>query len=429
MSSKKIALIFLSLCLCSCSSGKGGSVNQNQVIKAEVVDYRADYEGKEDEYLYSDTYSQREIAHREAVNKSIEKQSELDNYYHKLINSFFKDNEKNELFSPLNIYFALNLLAQCSDSETKREIENLIGSFDFKTLWEANNYDSPLLSQQLANSLWLNQEGSYKNDFLKDLASNYYASSYIGEMGSAEFNKDLQNWLNENTGGLLEDNIASVSLDSSTLLALATTIYYKAAWVNEFNPSYNTNETFYGSSGEVQKEMLHLEKKQSYYQDQDYQAVSLSLQDNTKLWLILPNEGIELNTLVANNDLTILRHNAIYEKTSYPMVKLSMPKLDITASYELSSTLKELGIQKAFSDSADFSPISEMSLTLSSIRHDARLLADEEGVSAAAFTVSLLTTTALEPISEIIEFNLNRPFIFMLCGADDSILFIGSCNN
>jgi len=52
------------------------------------------------------------------------------------------------------------------------------------------------------------------------LADTYYASSYRGEMGSAEFNKALQDWLNEQTGNLLADQAAEIELNPNTILAL-----------------------------------------------------------------------------------------------------------------------------------------------------------------------------------------------------------------
>ena len=45
------------------------------------------------------------------------------------------------------------------------------------------------------------------------LADTYYASSFRGEMGSADFNKALQDWLNEQTGGLLSDQTGSIELE------------------------------------------------------------------------------------------------------------------------------------------------------------------------------------------------------------------------
>ena len=41
---------------------------------------------------------------------------------------------------------------------------------------------------------------------LETLAEYYYASSYSGTMGSMEYNKMLQDWLNEQTGGLLKEH-------------------------------------------------------------------------------------------------------------------------------------------------------------------------------------------------------------------------------
>ena len=56
----------------------------------------------------------------------------------------------------------------------------------------------------LANSLWLNESVNFNQSTMDSLAKNYYASSFRGEMGSEEFNQALRDWINEQTGGLLE---------------------------------------------------------------------------------------------------------------------------------------------------------------------------------------------------------------------------------
>mgnify|MGYP000094926604 FL=1 len=62
---------------------------------------------------------------------------------------------------------------------------------------------------------------------MDSLAKNYYASSFRGEMGSEEFNQALRDWINEQTGGLLEAQADGLSMDPETVMALASTIYYR----------------------------------------------------------------------------------------------------------------------------------------------------------------------------------------------------------
>ena len=102
-----------------------------------------------------------------------------------------------------------------------------------------------VLLSRLASSVWLSEKIKYNENTLKTLADNYYASSFSGTMGSSEYNKMLQDWLNEQTGGLLEEQAGNVEMDPITVFGLATTVYFRAKWQNEFYAQNNTEDVFY----------------------------------------------------------------------------------------------------------------------------------------------------------------------------------------
>lgn len=67
---------------------------------------------------------------------------------------------------------------------------------------------------------------------------------------------------------------------------------------------------------------------------------------------------------------------------------MSIPKFDIFQQQTLTDALETMGISKVFNlVQADFSPISDNDLYLSQTDHAARLAIDEEGVTAAAYTL------------------------------------------
>ena len=90
-----------------------------------------------------------------------------------------------------------------------------------------------------------------------------------------------------------------------------------------------------------------------------------------------------------------------------------------------------MGVKNVFdSGVSDFSPLTEdaENLMVSRIQHAARVTIDEDGCEAAAYTVGVVELTAAmmeEP--EIIDFTLNRPFLFVV--AEGSLpLFAGVVN-
>ena len=66
------------------------------------------------------------------------------------------------------------------------------------------------MTSVLASSLWLRDGTNYVQSTLDTLAKTYYASTFSGEMGSDDYNKALQSWLNEQTGGLLQEQASGV---------------------------------------------------------------------------------------------------------------------------------------------------------------------------------------------------------------------------
>ena len=45
-------------------------------------------------------------------------------------------------------------------------------------------------------------------------------------MGSAAFDKALQDWIDQQTDGLLKEQASGLTMDQETILALASTIYF-----------------------------------------------------------------------------------------------------------------------------------------------------------------------------------------------------------
>ena len=78
---------------------------------------------------------------------------------------------------------------------------------------------------------------------------------------------------------------------------------------------------------------------------------------------------------------------------------------------------------------ADFSPMtSEVAeIFLSKADHAARVAIDEEGVTAAAYTVMMMAGAAAPPEEEM-DFVLDRPFLFAITGYDGLPLFVGVVN-
>ena len=74
------------------------------------------------------------------------------------------------------------------------------------------------------------------------------------------------------------------------VLALATTLYYKARWADEFSPENTSPQTFHAPSGDVEVDFMHQTLEESYYRGENFGVVRKGLQNSGAMWLILPDE-------------------------------------------------------------------------------------------------------------------------------------------
>lgn len=343
----------------------------------------------------------------------------------------------NAVCSPLNVYMALALLAEVTSGESRQQVLSLLGSPDsLRTqaghVWNAHYCDDGASACVLANSVWLEDGLTYDPDTLNTLAKDYYASAFQGDLGSGEMDALLQNWINEQTGGLLEEQSRNLHMDPRTVLALASTVYYRAKWTNEFHEKFNTEETFHSPGGDVTATFLHQTLGYGpYFWGTDFGAVYLPLEDGSRMWLVLPDEGQNPGDLLESGhalDL-ILGDSDASENQKQLMVNLSVPKFDVAGDASLVDALKSLGITHAFDPHlADFTPIlPQDACWLDQVSHAARVAIDEQGVTAAAYTVMMMCGAGMPPEEEI-DFILDRPFLFVITSRDNLPLFAGIVN-
>ena len=354
-----------------------------------------------------------------------------------------KDSEKNEnaLWSPINAYIGLSMLAEITDGDSRNEILDLFGVSDIETLrnqvsavWESVYEDDGNEISTLANSLWLKDGLNYNQDTMNNLAYHYYASVYQADLGSNSANKSIGNWLNKNTGGLLKDSTDKIDLSPDTVLALYSTLFFQAKWGDEFDRSNNTQDIFHGVSGDTN--VTYMNKKlfqMNYYWHDDYSAVALSLKNGSTMWFILPDEGKTTADVLSDGAYGEMISSGNgeegWQNKKYMKVNLSVPKFDVSSSVNLKDGLNKMGVTKVFDiERSDFTAItSDTPVYVTAVTQSARVEIDEKGVKAAAY-IEIPGSGAEMPPEEIIDFILDRPFVFVI-SKGNLPLFTGVVNN
>ena len=344
---------------------------------------------------------------------------------------------ENLLWSPINAYIGLALMTELTDGSSRQQILDLFGARDIDALrqqvgavWESAYNDNGHEISTLANSLWLENGLNYQQDTMDNIAYYYYASVYQGDLGSQKINNAIGAWINNNTGGFLKKSTSNVNLSPDTILALYSTIYFQAKWQDEFSASKNTQDTFHAPNGD--KTVTFMNKKLAqmyYYYGDNFSAVALSLKNGSRMWFVLPDEGYTTADVLADGQYMQMVLQQDWENEKWMKVNLSVPKFDVNGTMDLKGGLQEMGVTDVFNEgAANFSEITgDVPIFLTAANQSVRVQIDEEGVKAAAY-IEFPGATSPAPPEEIIDFILDRPFIFAIT-TENIPLFMGTVNN
>ena len=384
---------------------------------------------------YSAAYDKWFEARQKVRNMTSGYTESLAPFYQQTMSEILSNNNgENKVYSPLNVYMALSMLAETTEGESRKQILDLLGVTDIEALrtkankmWLANYADDGATKSILANSMWLSDTVRYNQNTLKNIADNYYASSYLGDVGSDGFEKALQDWLDKQTGGLLGDAVKNVEMSDDTLMMLASTVYFNARWQDEFFEDKTKTDTFHSPKGDVKCEFMNTGDLSHVYFGEGFLAHKKPFVNNMAMRFILPDEDVSIDSLIKSDKLSDLFYS--YEdKTRYCSITLSVPKFDVSYNTDLKENLMNLGIENVFSaEKSEFSLLEgEAPIALGKVDHAARVTIDEKGCVAAAFTVESLCGSAM-PIEKV-DFVLDRPFIFAITSEAGAPLFIGIVN-
>lgn len=346
----------------------------------------------------------------------------------------FLSGEGNQLYSPINAAIGLASIAELTAGNTRQQLLDTLGAPDTETLaryigtlWESSYQDDGNDVRALASSLWLDDGVTFNQAVMDTLAKDYYVSVYRHDLQSRKALGDIRDWLNSNTGNLLEDSVQTVQLPEQTLLALYSTIYFKAKWSDEFSEAGNTQDVFHGPSGDTTATFMNKRLvEMNYYWGDAFGAVRLGLKNRSRMWFILPDPGTTVEDVLADGQYLDMILGG-WENRKYMKVNLSVPKFDVEAKKDLKDGLTEMGITDLFClGAADFSASLEEPAFISSANQAVRVKIDETGVTAAAYIEFPVPGEAPPQEREIIDFILDRPFLFVITDYTGVPLFAGS---
>lgn len=349
-------------------------------------------------------------------------------------------NQENLFVSPFSIYSALALAYDGAAGETKEEIrrvmnitvDDLVFRENFKFLLnKLSSVDSSLIDINYTNALWiqsnLNVKGSYstqiKNSYKATIRKTNFSSNYINSCN------EINNWASEETKGKINEIVSAQNVNQSTKLILTNAIYLSGEWNEKFEKELTRKDIFYNYNSD-EDSILFMNRTgfYNYFENEFLQLIEiLYKEEGFSCFVLLPGEDISMNNFI--NSINLSEINQWMSLTRPKYVNLFLPKFQNESSFELKNCLKQIGINNAFSNSSDFSLISDsLDFQLSSFIHKTLIKIDEEKSEMAAVSAMIDTDSAPQFDLSVKLMKVNRPF-FIIISYDKLILFTGIFNS
>ena len=255
-------------------------------------------------------------------------------------------------------------------------------------------------------------------------------------MYPADFSKQatvdrINGWCSEKTHGKIPSIMDEP--DPRMVMALVNALYFNGKWSFDFDEKIKKEDFTTISGGKSKVDMMTAQLK-SYSEYDGFSMVSLPYGNGAFCMdVILPSEKEDFGKAVSRFNAATLRglsenmdsgsqFEAFKQKLIGEINDLhieGMPKLE---------TLNALGMNQAFTNTADFSAMAEKSLKISMVKQKTFIDVNEKGTEAAAVTVVGMVATSIGPSPEprTVNFFADRPFLFVIRErSTEAILFIG----
>lgn len=355
---------------------------------------------------------------------------------------FFVDSfhDKNAMISPLSVLLALGMTTNGADGATLTSMLDVLVAKQ-GTLQQFNKANTHYIESienvedielSIANSLWLNNQIRFDQDFLSKTKDAYHASAENLDFSARSSLTAINSWVSDATRGTITSILDS--LDPASLMYLLNAVYFKGDWKTTFAKEDTYKQDFFLKDTSVQTPFMHKSTSLPYAKALDAQMLMMPYtNDRFALVAILPPE---LETWLANQKYQgsfTERMFTSVENLKNTRMELAFPKFEASYKDSLVGELQQLGMIDPFDGAkADFSLMTESKskdLVIGEVLHKTFIRVDEKGSEAAAVTSVMIKMTSM-PIREELELSFDRPFFYAIIDREAKIpLFMGVMEN
>ena len=358
---------------------------------------------------------------------------------------------ENTAVSPISVYFALGLAAECAAGATREELLSAMKT-DYNTL--KNGYSDlyrSLIEEyktntgsiagrlEFGNSIWLQEGVSFKDECIKTLSDDYfcysYAADFMGENKKA--NDAVRDFVKQQSRDLIDKDFL---LPEETVFTLINTLYLKDVWnlYGDDLPFAAGEYTFTQTDGQTKSVRL----LQGYYtfgrayEEETFTHYHTDTYHGYRLKFLLPKDGHTAEEIFTAENLALINEMTDYRvRDDENMIEYHTRCLfpEYRASYDedIRSILQKFGIYKLFSEEeCELTNLTDTKVRCEGVQHAAALNVNRKGIEGAAVTV-IPGAGAPGPSEYTVveqDFVLDRAFGYLVTDPYGNVLFSGIVN-
>ncbi len=328
--------------------------------------------------------------------------------------------EPNLVLSPLSAGAALSLVLAGAGGDTAAELAAALGidadapadgrvGALLLALADADGVDLTL-----ANAVWTRPDYPLTDEFRAAAGAALGASIDELDLADAEAVAEIDRWAAEHTDGLVEEITDALAVPDPLVVAvLANATHFAGVWTDEFDHDDTRPGPFTRDDGStVTAELMRADDMEvAVAVDPDAAVVlaRLAYGDDQRFGfeVLLPSDDTPISDVLDHVDAA--RWRALSEQAMTETgLRVVLPRFAAASDHDLTEPLQALGVDRAFGNGHDFTPMSPDNPWLGTVAQKAVIEVDESGTEAAAVTAAEMLDSA-PLVTEVI---VNRSFAF-----------------
>lgn len=359
------------------------------------------------------------------------------------------NDKDNPVVSPVSVYLALGLAAECAAGETRTELLHALntdaatlraGYSDFyrSVIAEYTTNTGDVSARvDVGNSIWIDNSATAKQDCLDILSNDYLCYAYAADFrtDNKKANAAVRDFVRQQTHDLIDQDF---NLSKDTLFTLINALYLKEIWNDRGNDLSMTNSTydFTTADGKILKTKLLRGYYVSgrAYEGDNFTHFYTTTEHGYKLKFILPKDGHTVREVFTEENLALVNGMTDYrtvdnEKKERYSTRCLFPEFKGEYDEDVKSVLRSLGVEKFFTEACEFKTLTDDPVYCSQVKHVTTLDVNKKGIEGAAVTVEEMAGSSGPGVEQYklvqTDFVLDRAFGYVLTDRFGTVLFSG----